>query len=96
MIGPFSKRQPLAKSTQSPLSPDDDDSENQELESGSQTDGESRKAATNPGLQMAYEFLSKYGKDGDEEDSGFSSKVPVGLNKKVLTINVKENNKVWT
>ena len=30
---------------------------------------------------MAYEFLRKYGKDGDEEDSGFSSKVPLGLNK---------------
>ena len=79
---PSSKRQPLAKSTQSPLSPDDNDSENQELESESQTDGESRKVATNPGLQMAYEFLSKYGKDSDEENSGFSSKVPLGLNKK--------------
>ena len=68
---PSSKRQPLAKSRQSP---DDDDSENQKLEeSESQTDGESRNATTNPGLQMAYEFLRKYGKDSDEEDSGFSS-----------------------
>ena len=77
---PSKKRYSLAKSRQSP---DDDDSENQELgESESQTDGESRKATTNPGLQMACEFLRKYGKDGNEEDSGFSSKVPLGLNTK--------------
>ena len=63
---PSSKRQPLAKSRQSP---DDHDSENQELESESQTDGESRNATTDPGLQMAYEFLRKYGNDGDQEDS---------------------------
>ena len=84
MIGPPQKDNLLP-------SPDDDDSENQELESESQTDGESRKAATNPGLQMAYEFLRKYGKDGDEGDSGFSSKVPLGLNKKSVD-NKREGN----
>ena len=31
---------------------------------------------------MAYEFLKRYGKDGDEEDGGFSNRVPLGLNKK--------------
>ena len=37
---PSSKRQPLAKSRQSPLNTEDDDSENQELESESQKDRE--------------------------------------------------------
>ena len=42
---------------------------------------------------MAHEFLRKYGKDGGKEGSGFSSKVQLGLNKKTMTTNVKENNK---
>ena len=89
---PSLKRQLHSKCRQSP---GDDDLENEELESIRKTDGESRNTTTNPGLQMAYEFLRKHGNDGDEEDSGFSSKVPLGLNKKVMTINIKENNKAW-